>query len=376
MESQTRQPQAPSKYMAEAIALASEGRYGAPPNPMVGAVLVRAGAVVGRGYHAKVGQAHAEVAAFADAGESARGADLYVTLEPCSHHGRTPPCTEAVIAAGVRRVVCAHLDPDPRVAGRGIAQLRAAGIAVEVGDAAEEARELNWKYLVHRVHQRPAVTLKWAMTLDGRIATRSGDAKWISSPAARHWSLELREVHQAILVGSGTVLADDPRLDRRRGRADSPILRVVLDRRLRTPPGALLFGIPGPVVIFTEAGVKGRTQELERAGAEVVRLGEVTPHTVLAELGARGVQAVLVEGGAMVHGAFFDAGLADRVEVVVAPVVVGGADAPGPIGGRGVEALAEGWRLERVGLARRGGDGIFGGFRPGCLRDLSLRAAG
>lgn len=273
-------------------------------------------------------------------------------------------------------MVCAHLDPDPRVAGRGVAQLREAGLEVEVGDGAERARRLNWKYLIHRIHQRPAVTLKWAMSLDGKIATRGGDARWISSAAARRWSLELRELHQAILVGSGTVLADNPRLNRRRGRASGQILRVVLDRRLRMEASALLLKVDGPLLVFTESADRARIEPLQRAGAEVVELPAVTAAAVLEELGRRGVQSVLVEGGARIHGAFFDAGLADRVEVALAPLLVGGKGAPSPVGGRGVARLLEGWRLEATAAKRCGPDLVVGGFRPGCLQDLSLHAVG
>ena len=252
-------------------------------------MLERDGEIVGEGFHLRAGEPHAEILALAAAGERARGATLFVNLEPCSHHGRTPPCAEALVAAGIARVVACHRDPDSRVSGRGFERLRRAGIAVEVGDRLAEAVELNLRFLVNRVLSRPAVTLKWAMSLDGKIATAAGESQWISGPAARRWALALREEHDAILVGVGTVLADDPRLDRRLGKAESPILRVVLDRRLRTPPAARLFGVPGPVVIYSESHDAARFRELSGRGAEVVRLPEVTPATVLADLGGREV---------------------------------------------------------------------------------------
>jgi diaminohydroxyphosphoribosylaminopyrimidine deaminase/5-amino-6-(5-phosphoribosylamino)uracil reductase len=343
---------------------------------MVGAVLVRDGEVVGEGYHAQVGGPHAEVEALRASGDRARGADCYVTLEPCCHHGRTPPCTDALLAAGVRRVVVGHRDPDPRVAGGGLEILRRAGVVVEVGLGAEAARQLNWKFLVERIHRRPAVTLKWAMSLDGRIATRSGDAKWISSPAARRFGLELREEHAAILVGIGTVLADDPRLDRRLGRASGPIVRVVLDRRLRTPTTAQLFGAPGPVLVVTESNDPVRRAALEAVGAEVVVLATVEPVAVLAELSARGLQSVLVEGGGGIHGAFLDSGLGDRIEAIVAPLVIGGVGATSPVAGLGPQRLVEALALEQVIVRRRGRDVVVGGFRAGCLQDLLSHAAG
>ncbi|MEO7795057.1 MAG: bifunctional diaminohydroxyphosphoribosylaminopyrimidine deaminase/5-amino-6-(5-phosphoribosylamino)uracil reductase RibD, partial [Thermoanaerobaculia bacterium] len=266
--------------------LAARGRATVAPNPMVGAVVVRDGRVVGEGFHRRPGEPHAEVLALAAAGHMARGATLFVNLEPCSHHGRTPPCAEALVDAGIARVVVCHRDPDPRVSGRGFSRLQAAGIAVEVGELAEAAIELNFRFLVQRIFGRPQVTLKWAMSLDGKIATVAGESQWISGTAARRWALALREEHDAILVGSGTVLADDPRLDRRLGRADAPILRVVLDRRLRTPPTARLFSVPGPVKIYSEAVDGEAAQRLRDRGAEVVVLATVSPASVVADLGA------------------------------------------------------------------------------------------
>ena len=256
---------------------------------MVGAVLVRDGRVVGEGFHRRAGEPHAETLALSAAGELARGATLYINLEPCCHQGRTPPCADALVRAGIGRVVACHRDPDIRVAGRGFERLRAAGIVVEVGELAQAAAELNLRFLVNRVLSRVQVTLKWAMSLDGRIATAAGESQWISGTAARRWALALRAEHDAIVVGSGTVLADDPRLDRRLGRADGRILRVVLDRRLRTPPAAKLFGVPGPVVIYSESRDEERAEHLRERGAEVVLLPAVTPVTVIADLGGRGV---------------------------------------------------------------------------------------
>ncbi|HEY6320822.1 MAG TPA: bifunctional diaminohydroxyphosphoribosylaminopyrimidine deaminase/5-amino-6-(5-phosphoribosylamino)uracil reductase RibD [Thermoanaerobaculia bacterium] len=377
-------------WLRQALRLAARGRYRAAPNPMVGAVVVAAGEVVGSGWHRQVGGPHAEVEALAAAGERARGATLYVTLEPCAHHGRTPPCADAVVAAGIARVVACHGDPDPRVAGRGFARLRAAGIEVEVGLLAAAAVRLNLRYLVAATERRPQVTLKWAMSLDGRIATAGGESQWISSPPARRWALALREEHDAILVGSGTVLADDPRLDRRLGLAGKPGLRAVLDRRLRlaawaaaAPPGAprRLFTVADPLLIYTSAvtiaaaGVAGQLPDLP-GKVEVVALPVVEPAAVLADLHARGVHSVLVEGGAEVLASFAASGLCDRVAAVCAPLLIGGRDAPGPLGGAGAASLAEAERLDHLQVQQRGGDLIVEAVRKGLLEQLLARLRG
>jgi diaminohydroxyphosphoribosylaminopyrimidine deaminase/5-amino-6-(5-phosphoribosylamino)uracil reductase len=328
-----------------------------------------------------VGGPHAEAVALARAGERARGGTLYVTLEPCAHFGRTPPCADAVVAAGVGRVVACHGDPDPRVGGRGFERLRQAGIDVEVGALAGEAARLNLPFLVAALAHRPAVTLKWAMSLDGRIATATGESQWISSPRGRHWALALREEHDATLVGSGTALADDPRLDRRLGLAGGPGLRVVLDRRLRLAAAVLgeggvrpperLFGAAGQLLVYTEPGRRrSRAKALTERGATVVELPAVEPATVLADLLARGVRSVLVEGGGEVLAGFAASGLYDRVAVCGAPLLIGGAAAPGPLGGAGVAALAAAPRLERLRLARRGPDVILEALRPGCIEQI------
>lgn len=340
---------------------------------MVGALVVRDGEVAGSGWHRRVGGPHAEVEALAAAGARARGATIYVTLEPCAHHGRTPPCVEALLAAGIARVVACHGDPDPRVGGRGFARLRAAGVAVDVGEQAAAAARLNLHFLVAATLARPAVTLKWAMSLDGRIATAGGESQWISSPQGRRWALALREEHDAVLVGSGTVLADDPRLDRRLGLAESPGTRVVLDRRLRVGAGARLFTVPGPVLIYTESADEARREEFAGRGATVVALPAVAPAPVLADLYARGVRSVLVEGGAEVLGSFAAGRLFDQVAVDCAPLLIGGRTAPGPLGGGGVRLLAEAVGLEQLTARRRGADLVLTALRPGCLDEILAR---
>jgi diaminohydroxyphosphoribosylaminopyrimidine deaminase/5-amino-6-(5-phosphoribosylamino)uracil reductase len=338
---------------------------------MVGALVVAEGEIVGRGWHRQVGGPHAEVFALQEAGPRARGATLYVTLEPCSHHGRTPPCADAVIAAGIAKVVTCHADPNPRVAGQGIARLRQAGIEVEVGEEAEAAARLNYRFLTPWIARRPAVTLKWAMSLDGRIATAAGESQWISSPAGRRWALALREEHDAILVGVGTVLADDPLLNRRLGLAAGPNLRIVLDRHLRTPPAARLFTDPGSVLLYAQDPPAAARRALEERGATVVALPVVEPAAVLADLQLRGMQSVLVEGGGEVLGSFAEAGAFDRVAVCTAPLLIGGRQAPGPLGGAGTPTLALAPRLEAVTATRRGPDAIILGFREGWGKDIA-----
>ncbi len=362
------------RYLRRALRLALRGRYRTAPNPRVGAVLVRDGQVVGEGWHREVGGPHAEIealrAAAATGPDAARGATLYVTLEPCAHFGRTPPCVDAVIAAGIVRVVACVGDPNRQVAGKGFARLRDAGIVVEVGALAADSVRSNLPFFVSQLLGRPAVTLKWAMSLDGKIATVSGESRWISSPEGRKASLALREEHDAILVGVGTVLADDPRLDRRLGKARGPILRVVLDRRLRTPPGAKMFSVEGPVVIFTTSQDAERRLALTAAGAEVVRLPVVGPESVTAALFARGVASLLVEGGGEIHASFVAAGAYDEIRVDAAPLLLGGLSAPTPLGGGGFAQLAQAPRLERIETERQGEDVILTGLRAGRLDEL------
>jgi len=364
------------RYLRRALTLAARGRYRTSPNPMVGAVVVRDGEVVGEGYHRRLGGPHAEVEALEQAGGRARGATLYVTLEPCDHHGRTPPCSGAVVRAGVARVVACHRDPFSKVNGRGFARLDAAGIAVESGFLVPEAVRLNWRFLAAAVNQRPAVTLKWAMSLDGRIATSAGESQWISSPGGRRWGLAQREEHDAILVGSGTALADDPRLNRRLGRALGENLRVVLDRRLRLPAKSRLFEVPGEVLVYTEAQDARVVEQIENRGGTVVRLARVEPVAVLADLFQRGIRSVLVEGGGTVAAAFVEAGCFDRVVVDCAPILIGGQGALGPLGGDGFGALSTVPRIAELRVDRRDGDLILSGFKTQCLQDLYANVDG
>ncbi len=336
--------------------------------------MVREGEVVGEGFHERVGEGHAERNALRGVPpERSAGAVLYVTLEPCSHVGRTPPCTDVVLDSRVARVVACHADPNPEVSGKGFQRLRDAGVEVEVGLLAEEACRENLPFMVGHLEGRPSVTLKWAMSLDGKIATASGESQWISSPAGRQWALELREEHDAILVGSGTVLADRPRLDRRVGLAPGPITKVVLDRRGRTPVETPLFESPGPVVVFsTPEGERALAARGVTSGgnADVVALEPFALESVLRELHARNVRSVLVEGGGEILQAFRAEQLFDSVEVCCAPKLIGGRSAPGPLGGAGVEALVDSEVVERLTARSVGDDLILSGVRRGAIGRL------
>lgn len=356
------------KWMDRAFNLAELGRYTVSPNPMVGAVLVRGGRVIGEAFHRRAGGPHAEAAALARAGSRARGADLYVTLEPCAHFGRTPPCADAIVEAGVSRVIVGSRDPHPLVQGRGLNRLSRAGVKVLSADAARRRRaeDQNVKFRIWAGERRPFVLAKWAATLDGRIATSRGKSRWITGTAARRRALLLREEYDAVLVGAGTVLADDPRLTRRLGRNTTTPWRIVLDGRLRAPEGARVFREPGNRVVLT-ALPEGhpRARRLARRGVEVWsfpsgREGRVDLRRAAAAMARREITSVLVEGGAETLGSFFDAGLADRVAVFIAPRILGGAVALAAVGGRGF-TLATSPRLRRVEIERIGADWLASG---------------
>jgi len=357
-----------ARFMRRALELAERGRGLTSPNPMVGAVVVSGETIVGEGFHEVAGGPHAEVAALAAAGARARGATLYVTLEPCVHHGRTPPCVPVVLAAGVGRVVAALIDPNPLVGGCGLAALRAAGVEVTDGVLAADAERQNRAFLTAMRRNRPHVTLKAAMTLDGRIADVHGESKWITGPVARAAVHRLRSQSDAIVVGVGTALRDDPALT---ARLDRPWprepYRVVLDSTARTPADARLIaaGTRARALILTgENADTARVAALRAAGATVVtvagRAGRVDLRGALAALAAREVRAVLVEGGGEVHGAFLDAGLVDRVAMFVAPRLLGGRTATPAIGGAG-SPLKGAARLTTLEVTRVGDDLLIEG---------------
>ncbi|MSP61738.1 MAG: bifunctional diaminohydroxyphosphoribosylaminopyrimidine deaminase/5-amino-6-(5-phosphoribosylamino)uracil reductase RibD [Myxococcales bacterium] len=354
--------------MRRALALAGRARGRTAPNPMVGCVLVKSGRIVGAGYHHRVGLPHAEVEALKDAGSRARGATAYVTLEPCNHTGRTGPCTEALIAARVASVVIAMRDPNPHVDGGGTRKLRAAGIAVATGLLGDEARAGNAGFIHLVTTGRPRVTLKAAVSLDGRIAASSGDAKWITGEPARREAHTLRDACDAILVGAGTVRADDPALTTRLpgGRGRDP-LRVILDGKLTIPRRAQVVR-EGTLIATTRAAPRAAEARLVARGAEVVRLpgakGRVDLPSLLDEMGRRGVMELLIEGGAEVHGQFLAARLVDRVMIFVAPILIGAAGVP-LFALPGAARIADAWRLRAVSTRRLGDDMLLVGLLDG-----------
>lgn len=345
----------------------AEGRTS--PNPWVGAVVVKEGIVVARGYTHPPPGPHAEVVALAQAKGLAQGADLFVTLEPCSHYGRTPPCTEAIIKAGIRRVHVSMVDPDPQVNGLGIKALHEAGLEVVVGEGEEEARRLLEPYIKHRRTGLPFVIAKFACSLDGRIAAASGDSRWVSGPSAREWAHRLRTKVDAIMVGSQTVLVDDPLLTARPwGRhASRQPLRVVVDSQGRSPSTAKVFspGVP-TLVATTDASPSRWRTALASQGVEVQVLpqegGKVDLRSLLELLGRRGVLTLLVEGGGVLLGAFFDRRLVDKVYAIIAPMIIGAKGAPTPVAGRGAMRMADAIPLVKVAVRRLGQDLLVSGY--------------
>jgi diaminohydroxyphosphoribosylaminopyrimidine deaminase / 5-amino-6-(5-phosphoribosylamino)uracil reductase len=364
--------------MRAALSLARRGLGNVWPNPAVGCVIVKEGRVVGRGWTQPGGRPHAETEALARAGAAAHGATAYVTLEPCSHWGRTPPCADALIAAGARRVVAAIEDPDLRVAGGGLARLRAAGIAVEAGLCAAEAGEINAGFF-HRVRRgRPLVTLKLASSLDGRIATSSGESRWITGPPARERAHLLRATHDAILVGTGTVISDDPQLTcRLPGLAHRSPVRVALDRQLRIPLGARLVAearqIPTWVVTLRTAD-QGRQQALHESGVEIIatepseeldQAGHIDLARALGLLGERGLTRLLVEGGGRLAAALLRGGLVDRLVWLHAPLLLGGDGIPA-VAALGFDRLADAPAFEHL-ATETVGDDVISTFRA-CVK--------
>jgi len=357
---------ADARFMSRALALAAEGLGRTFPNPPVGAVLVRRGRVIGEGFHRRAGKPHAEVEALRTVRGSARGATLYVTLEPCTHFGRTPPCVDALLPLGLARAVVAMPDPNPRVRGRGIARLRRAGVPVTVGVGADEARRLTEGYAFRLRHGRPLVTLKLAATLDGRIAAAGGDARWITGPAARRLAHALRDVSDAVVVGAATVRQDDPRLTCRLRGGHDPIRIVVAGPRLALPPRSRILAHGGPPtwVIAPAGASRARVGALVRRGVEVVLVpgrGRRIPFaTVARALGERGLTSVLLEGGGTIAAEALRARVVDRLVLFLAPVLLGGAGVPA-IGPLGVRRVADGIAIDRPEVAWVGDDLVLEG---------------
>ena len=360
-------------WMARALAEALRGQGSVEPNPMVGAVVVRDAKVVGVGHHEQFGGPHAEVHALARAGPLASGATLFVTLEPCCHQGKTPPCTEAIVRAGISRVVAAMRDPFPKVDGGGASRLIGAGIDLSMGLMAEEARRLNGPYLKRLATGLPYVTAKWAMTLDGKTAASSGDSRWITGPRSRGMVHEVRGRMDAILVGIGTALADDPMLD---ARPPGPRVaaRVVLDNSARLPTVGRLARTARDVPVWVAVNDRApsvRRLDLEALGCEILEFpgSETVPIVgLLEELGRRGVTNLLVEGGGTVLGTFLDARAVDEVDVFLAPIIEGGSHRFSPARGTGFSTMAEALRLDRHEVSVIDGDVRLRGLVPAAWR--------
>lgn len=358
-------------YMQRALELATQGRGWTSPNPMVGAVLVRDGQVIAEGYHRAAGQPHAEVEALRAAGPLAQGATLYVTLEPCCHFGRTPPCTRALIQAGIRRVVCAMLDPNPLVQGKGVTKLWEAGIEVTVGVLADQAQRLNEAFIKWITTRRPFVILKAAISLDGKIAASSGSSRWITAETSRLKAHELRSYYDAVLVGVQTVVKDDPQLTcRLEGKWHQPV-RIVVDSRLRLPLDAQIINPRLQKVSATIIAHGGdydchKAEVLKGLGVETLEL-KMTARGVDLEqlmevLGQRGITSVLIEGGAEVNASALEQGIVDKVVLFVAPKLIGGHKAPGMIGGKGIEDVNLAPSLHDLEIERVGPDLMITGY--------------
>ena len=356
--------------MLQAIELARRARGRTSPNPMVGAVVVRDGRILAEGYHRRAGEPHAEAEALRKAGSSAQGATLYINLEPCCHWGRTPPCTRAIINAAIRQVHMAMLDPNPLVNGRGKAELEAAGIITHVGLCERRARRLNEAFIKYITTGRPFVTAKFAMSLDGKIATHSGESRWITGSAARERAHTLRDTNDAIMVGVNTVLTDDPRLTTRLDKPDiHHPLRVVVDTRGRIPLEAQMLTLGQPaetLVATTELMPEEKRRQLEERGAKVLILplkeGRVDLAALMDALGSMEVVSLLVEGGGTLLGSLFSEGLMDKVLAFIAPKIIGGEGAPTPVEGEGVARITDALELESVEVERVGSDILVSGY--------------
>jgi diaminohydroxyphosphoribosylaminopyrimidine deaminase/5-amino-6-(5-phosphoribosylamino)uracil reductase len=359
-------------YMEQALSMAKLALGQVSPNPAVGAVIVKNEEIVGKGYTQPPGSSHAEIVALEQAGENARGAILYVTLEPCCHYGRTPPCTKSIIESGISEVHMAILDPNPLVNGKGKAELERAGIKTVLGEKDKKAREINEAYIKYQLTGLPFITVKYAMSLDGKIATFTGDSKWISGEESRHFVHNLRYINDAIMAGANTVLADDPQLTARcgggrGGTAKKQPVRIIIDGMAMTPVTAKIFSEPGKTIVVTARKTTEKEKEAyQSAGAEVLEMpskdGYIELKELMSELGKRNIMSVLVEGGSILFGSLFDQKLVDKVVAFVAPIIIGGEKAKTAIGGRGIERMTDVVKLKNVSEERFGDDIMFIGY--------------
>ncbi len=353
------------EMMQRCLTLARRARGRTAPNPMVGSVIVQNGEIVGEGFHPGAGQPHAEVFALRAAGDRVLGATLYVNLEPCNHYGRTPPCSEAVVAAGVAKVVVGMIDPNPLVAGGGVARLQAAGIEVLVGVEEADCRQLNEAFIHRILYQRPFGILKYAMTLDGKIATTSGHSAWITNQEARQEVHQLRSACDAVIVGGNTVRRDNPHLTSRMADAANP-LRVVMSRTLDLPKEAYLWQTDEvPTLVLTQEGANPEFQQLLRQkGVEVVELSPVTPANVMTYLYNRGLLSVLWECGGTLAASAIAQGSVQKILAFIAPKIIGGSTAPTPVGDLGLTTMTQAISLERVRWRTVGSDCLLEGYLP------------
>ena len=360
-------------YMALALSLAKRAIGLTSPNPLVGAVVVRGKEIVGTGYHKRAGLPHAEIIALGEAGEKAKGSTLYVTLEPCVHYGRTPPCVDSIVRSGIKRVVIAMTDPNPLVSGKGIEALRRAGLQVKTGVLEQEARRLNEAYCVYMEKGRPFFIVKGALSLDGKIATRTLDSKWITNEVSRAYVNRLRGIVDGIMVGINTVVADNPLLIPRLSRPRRYPLRVVLDSGLRIPLSCEIVKTSSrfrTIVFCTEPGVEEKVERLTEMGVEVVRVapdeaGKVSLRHVAEELGRRQIISVLVEGGGEVNWSLLKEGFVDKLLLFFAPLLIGGKQALSFLGGRGVDFVSEARRVEIGSIRRLKGDILVEAYPKG-----------
>jgi len=359
------------EYMKQALSLAKLAIGEVSPNPAVGALIVRKGEIVGQGYTQPPGSSHAEIVALQQAGDKARGSTLYSTLEPCCHYGRTPPCTRAIIAAGVAEVHFAMIDPNPQVNGNGKAELETNGIKVIMGELANEASVLNEAYLKFISTGIPFITAKFAVSLDGKIATRTGDSRWISGEDSRKYVHYLRYANDAIMVGVNTVIADDPSLitkccGGRGGTAKQQPLRIIIDSKARTPSSAKIFTQPGKTLIAHGKINSETAAAYSKMNIELLELstkrGFVDTKQLLQLLGKRNITSVLVEGGGTLLGSLFDQNQVDKVIAFISPVIIGGTRAKTPVSGRGVTNISDAYRLKRVNIERIGEDVMVTGY--------------
>lgn len=356
------------RFMREALDLAKSAEGRTTPDPMVGAVLVKRGRIISMGYHGEVATPHAESWAIQKAGEDARGSTLYLNLEPCNHYGNNPPCTETIIKAGIKRVVASMKDPNPLVNGKGFAKLKRYGVRVEVGLLEEEARKLNEVFLKYITTGRPFVCLKTAMTIDGKIATRTGASRWVASPASLRFAHHLRNIYDAILVGVNTVLIDNPRLDVRRVEKVKDPIRIVLDTFARAPlkSNVMNLSISKTIIAVGPKAPKQRIEALIRKGAEVLRIeargGNIDIKELLKKLGEMKITSVLVEGGGEVNASFIDAKAVDKAYFNIVPKIFGGRTAKTPVEGEGVKLPSQAKWLKSVHVERIGDDLLVSGY--------------